>query len=184
MLLDIKNISVYYGKSLAIKDVSIAIPEGSIVSIIGANGAGKSTTLNALTGLVTLSSGEIYFQGKKISGRETTEIVQRGITLVPEGRQLFPYLTVLQNLKLGASARKDRDRINETLEEVYDLFPRLQERESQKAGTLSGGEQQMLAIGRGLMANPTLLCMDEEVAPHAVVLPKPNGVDAWPDMSR
>jgi branched-chain amino acid transport system ATP-binding protein len=161
MLLDIKNITVYYGKSLAIRDVSVAVPEGGVVSIIGANGAGKSTILRALTGLVPVSGGEIYFQGQKISGLETTDIVKKGIILVPEGRQLFPYLSVLSNLRLGASLRKDRNEINNTLEEVYRLFPRLEERSKQKAVTLSGGEQQMLAIGRGLMANPRLLCMDE-----------------------
>jgi branched-chain amino acid transport system ATP-binding protein len=161
MLLEIKNITVYYGKSLAIQDVSLGVPEGGVVSIIGANGAGKSTILRALTGLVPLSGGEIYFQGKKISGHETAQIVKQGVILVPEGRQLFPYLSVLNNLKLGASMRKDRGEINASLEEVYRIFPRLKERAGQKAGTLSGGEQQMLAIGRGLMAKPKLLCMDE-----------------------
>ena len=161
MLLEIKDITVYYGKSLAIQDVSLGVPDGAVVSIIGANGAGKSTILRALTGLVPLSRGEISFNGEKISGHETAEIVKRGIILVPEGRQLFPYLSVLNNLKLGASLRKDRGEINASLEEVYRIFPRLKERTNQKAGTLSGGEQQMLAIGRGLMAKPKLLCMDE-----------------------
>ena len=161
MLLDIKSITVYYGKSLAIKDVSLGVPEGSVVSIIGANGAGKSTILRAMTGLVPLSHGEIFFNGQRIDGKETSDIVKRGIILVPEGRQLFPYLSVLNNLKLGASLRRDRDGISQSLEDVYKLFPRLKERTSQKAGTLSGGEQQMLAIGRGLMAAPRLLCMDE-----------------------
>ena len=161
MLLDIKSITVYYGKSLAIKDVSLGVPEGSVVSIIGANGAGKSTILRAMTGLVPLSHGEIFFNGQRIDGKETSDIVKRGIILVPEGRQLFPYLSVLNNLKLGASLRRDRDGISQSLEDVYKLFPRLKERTNQKAGTLSGGEQQMLAIGRGLMAAPKLLCMDE-----------------------
>jgi branched-chain amino acid transport system ATP-binding protein len=161
MLLDIKDITVYYGKSMAIQDVSLSVPEGAVVSIIGANGSGKSTILRALTGLVPLSHGEIYFGGQKINGKETSDIVRRGIILVPEGRQLFPYLSVLSNLKLGASLRKDREGIAKSLEDVYKLFPRLKERTNQKAGTLSGGEQQMLAIGRGLMAAPKLLCMDE-----------------------
>jgi branched-chain amino acid transport system ATP-binding protein len=161
MLLEAKNIKVYYGKHLAVNDVSMSVPEGAIVSIIGANEAGKSTFLKALTGLVPLSEGEIYFQGQKISGKPTNEIVKRGIALVPEGRQLFPYLSVFKNLMLGASLRKDRGEINATLEEVYQLFPRLKERSNQNAGTLSGGEQQMLAIGRGFMAKPKLLCMDE-----------------------
>jgi branched-chain amino acid transport system ATP-binding protein len=161
MLLDIKNITVYYGKSMAIQDISLGVPDGSVVSIIGANGSGKSTILRALTGLVPLSQGEIFFSGEKISHKETSDIVRKGIILVPEGRQLFPYLSVISNLKLGASLRKDREGIGESLEVVYKLFPRLKERTNQKAGTLSGGEQQMLAIGRGLMAKPRLLCMDE-----------------------
>ncbi len=161
MLVDIKNVTIYYNKSLAIRDVSVSVPEGDIVSIIGANGAGKSTILKALTGMVSLRSGEIYFQGQKINGKETSEIVKRGIVLVPEGRQLFPFMSVLNNLKLGASLRRDKKAINESLEYVYRLFPRLKERLNQQAGTLSGGEQQMLAIGRGLMADPRVLCMDE-----------------------
>jgi branched-chain amino acid transport system ATP-binding protein len=161
MLLEMKNITVHYGKSMAIEDVSLAVPEGSVVSVIGANGSGKSTVLKALVGLAALSSGEIFFKGKRIDGMPTTDIVRQGVVVVPEGRQLFPYLSVLSNLKLGASLRKDAAGIARDLEDVYHLFPRLRERASQKAGTLSGGEQQMLAIGRGMMAKPTLLCMDE-----------------------
>jgi branched-chain amino acid transport system ATP-binding protein len=161
MLLEIKGITVFYGKSIAIQDVSLEVAEGAVVSIIGANGAGKSTILRTLSGLVAPTTGEIRFMGKRIDGRETTEIVRFGISLVPEGRQLFPYLSVLSNLKLGASLRKDKGAISESLQEVYRLFSRLEERQNQKAGTLSGGEQQMLAIGRGLMARPKLLCMDE-----------------------
>lgn len=161
MLLEMAGITVHYGKSVAVETVSLDVAQGSVVSIIGANGAGKSTVLRALIGLAPLSAGEIRFQGSRIDGMSTTEIVKRGIALVPEGRQLFPYLTVLTNLKLGASLRKDKEGIKNDLESVYELFPRLKERQSQKAGTLSGGEQQMLAIGRGLMANPKLLCMDE-----------------------
>lgn len=161
MLLEIKNITVYYSKSMAIQNVSVGVPEGAVVSIIGANGAGKSTVLKALTGLVPISSGEITYQNQKISGKYTSEIVKRGIILVPEGRQLFPYMSVINNLNLGATLRRDKNGIKESLEYVYQLFPRLRERSSQNAGTLSGGEQQMLAIGRGLMGNPQLLCMDE-----------------------
>lgn len=161
MLLEIENITVHYGKSLALENISLQIAKGSIVSIIGANGSGKSTTLRALAGLVPLSSGAIHFDGARIDGMSTPDIVKKGLVLIPEGRQLFPYLSVLINLMLGASLRKDKDGIEKDLEQVYLLFPRLRERSNQKAGTLSGGEQQMLAIGRGLMANPTLLCMDE-----------------------
>jgi branched-chain amino acid transport system ATP-binding protein len=161
MLLEVKNITVHYGKSVALDNVSLEVAEGSVVSIIGANGAGKSTILKALSGLVPLTSGEIWFLGKRIDGVSTTEIVKLGIVQIPEGRWLFPYLTVLSNLQLGASLRKDREGINKDLEEVYKLFPILWDRHSQKAGTLSGGEQQMLAIGRGLMAKPKLLLMDE-----------------------
>jgi branched-chain amino acid transport system ATP-binding protein len=161
MLLEVKNITVHYGKSVAIQDVSLQVPEGGLVSIIGANGAGKSTILKAISGLVPLTSGEIWFLGNKISDKQTADIVRLGVSLIPEGRQLFPYLSVLSNLNLGASSRSDRGEINKSLEEVYKLFPILSERSKQNAGTLSGGEQQMLAIGRGLMSNPKLLCMDE-----------------------
>jgi branched-chain amino acid transport system ATP-binding protein len=161
MLLGVKNITVHYGKSLALDDVSLEVAEGSVVSIIGANGAGKSTILRAISGLTPLTSGEIWFLNQKIDGMTTTDIVKLGIVHIPEGRQLFPYLTVLSNLKLGASLRKDTDGISKDLEEIYKLFPILLERRNQNAGTLSGGEQQMLAIARGLMAKPRLLLMDE-----------------------
>ena len=160
-MLETKDITVHYGKSMAIEDVSLDVMEGSVVSIIGANGAGKSTILRALSGLKSLTSGSIRFMGDEITGKEPTNIVKLGISLVPEGRQLFPYLSVLSNLKLGASLIKDKDKIDESLQEIYRLFPILKSRRNQKAGTLSGGEQQMLAIGRGLMAKPKLLCMDE-----------------------
>jgi branched-chain amino acid transport system ATP-binding protein len=161
MLLEVKNITVHYGKSIALDDVSLEVAERSVISIIGANGAGKSTLLKALSGLVPLTSGEIWFQGKRIDGLDTPNIVKLGIVHIPEGRWLFPHLSVLINLKLGASLRKDRMTIKQDIEKAFDLFPRLRERQSQKAGTLSGGEQQMLAIARGLMANPKLLLMDE-----------------------
>jgi branched-chain amino acid transport system ATP-binding protein len=161
MFVEIKDISVYYNKSLAIKDVTVNVPEGGVVTIVGANGAGKSTILKSLVGLVPIRAGEIVFAGESITGLETAARVKKGIVLVPEGRQLFPYLTVLTNLKLGATLRKDKAGITESIEYVFELFPRLKERLKQNAGTLSGGEQQMLAIGRGLMANPRLLCLDE-----------------------
>lgn len=161
MILEIKNITVYYGKSLAVSDVSIEVPDGSVVTMIGANGAGKTTVLRALAGLVPIRSGDILFRGESIVHLETYARVRKGIVLVPEGRQLFPYLSVYTNLMLGATTRKDKEGIKRSLEYVYELFPRLKERAKQNAGTLSGGEQQMLAIGRGLMADPKLLCLDE-----------------------
>jgi branched-chain amino acid transport system ATP-binding protein len=161
MLLEVDNITVKYGKAIAVEAVSIKVPEGKVVTIIGANGAGKSTILKALSGLTPLVSGKIIFDGQRIDGLKPYEIVERGLVHVPEGRKLFPYLPVMSNLKLGASLRKDKEGTKKDLEEVFNYFPRLWERRKQKAGTLSGGEQQMLAIGRGLMANPRLLLMDE-----------------------
>lgn len=160
-MLEAKNITVHYGKSVALDDVSLAVAEGTVVSIIGANGSGKSTILKVLSGLVPITSGEIWFLGQRIDRLVTVDIVKLGIVHVPEGRWLFPHLTVLVNLKLGASLRKNKEEINKDLQKVYERFPRLWERRKQKAGTLSGGEQQMLAIGRGLMAKPRLLLLDE-----------------------
>jgi len=161
MLLEVKSITVHYGKSVALDDVSLEVAEESVVSIIGANGAGKSTILKALSGLVPLTSGEIIFQSKRIDGMDIPDIVKLGIVHIPEGRWLFPYLTVLDNLQLGASLRKDKEGINQDLDVINERFPILRARRNQKAGTLSGGEQQMLAIARGLMAKPVLLLMDE-----------------------
>ena len=161
MLLNAKQITVHYGKSLALNNVSLEMEEGSVVTIIGANGAGKSTILRAVSGLMPLSSGEIWFLDKRIDGLTTTDIVKLGIVHIPEGRRLFPHLSVLSNLKLGASLRNDVDGINRDLEDIYKRFPILWNRRNQHAGTLSGGEQQMLAIARGLMAKPKLLLMDE-----------------------
>jgi branched-chain amino acid transport system ATP-binding protein len=161
MLLKVKDVTVYYGKSIALNSVSLEVDEKSIVSIVGANGAGKSTILKTLSGMVPLSAGEIWFQESRIDGMETGDIVKLGIVHIPEGRWLFPHLTVLVNLQLGASLRKDKSEISRDLQRIYELFPRLQERRNQKAGTLSGGEQQMVAIARGLMARPKLLLMDE-----------------------
>lgn len=160
-MLSVKNISVHYGKAMALEGVSLDIEEGSVVSIIGANGAGKSTILRVISGLKRLTSGEIWFNEKKIDKMSIPDVVKLGIVHVPEGRKLFPYLTVMSNLKLGASLRTDRNEINRDLEDVFQRFPRLWERRNQQAGTMSGGEQQMLAIGRGLMAKPRLLMLDE-----------------------
>jgi branched-chain amino acid transport system ATP-binding protein len=161
MILNIKNISLYYGKAMALDDVSIDIAEGAVVTMIGANGSGKSTVLRALSGLARISSGEIWFSGKRIDAASPTSIVRMGIVHVPEGRKLFPALSVMSNLELGASLRKDKAGIKKDLDEIFEHFPRLLERRNQSAGTLSGGEQQMVAIARGLMAKPKLLLLDE-----------------------
>ncbi|MGA2107403.1 MAG: ABC transporter ATP-binding protein [Syntrophorhabdales bacterium] len=161
MGLSVKNITVHYGKAIAVSDVSLEVSEGSVAALIGANGSGKSTTLSAICGLVPLTSGEIWFGDRRIDGLSTTEIVRLGIVCIPEGRRLFPYLSVLVNLKLGASLRRDKVGIEKDLDEIFEHFPVLRKRRNQHAGTLSGGEQQMLAIGRGLMAKPKLLLMDE-----------------------
>lgn len=161
MLLEVKQITVHYGKSKALDGVSLQVPENTVVGIVGANGSGKSTILKAISGLVSLSSGEIWFDGRRIDGLRTLDIVKLGIVHVPEGRWLFPHLSVLVNLQLGATLRRDKEGIQRDLEMVFARFPRLWERRKQKAGTLSGGEQEMLAIARGLMANPRLLLMDE-----------------------
>ena len=161
MLLRVAHLTVFYEKAKALQDVALEVKEGSIVTIIGANGAGKSTVLRAISGLAPVSSGEIWFEDTRIDTFQMPNIVKLGIIHVPEGRRLFPFLTVLVNLKLGATARKDREKIDQDLEMVFHQFPRLRERRNQLAGTLSGGEQEMLAIGRGLMAKPRLLMLDE-----------------------
>lgn len=160
-ILEIKNLKVMFGKSIAVHDVSLNIPEGGIVTVIGSNGAGKSTTLNAMMSIVKKTRGTVQFAGEDITNEPTQNIVQKGLVLVPEGRHLFPYLSVYKNLLLGATQRRDKDGIAKDLEFVYDLFPILKDRARQQAGTLSGGQQQMLAIARGIMANPKLLCLDE-----------------------
>ena len=158
-ILSIKDLQVRYGGIEAVKGISFDVPEGDIVTLIGANGAGKSSVLRSIAGLVKPSGGSINFCGDDITGRDSTLIVKRGVTLVPEGRKIFPNLTVLENLKVGAYLRQDD--ISEDIQWVYDLFPRLRERSWQAGGTLSGGEQQMLAVGRALMARPKLIMMDE-----------------------
>lgn len=161
MQLRIERITVKYGMAIAVENVSLHVEEGSAVCLVGANGAGKSTVLRALSGLVPLAAGQISFDGERIDGLEPHDIVSRGVVHVPEGRKLFPYLPVINNLRLGATLRKDPDGIRRDLDQVFQYFPRLWERRNQKAGALSGGEQQMLAIGRGLMASPRLLILDE-----------------------
>jgi branched-chain amino acid transport system ATP-binding protein len=158
-MLKISDLKVNYGGIEAVKGISFTVPEKSIVTLIGANGAGKSTTLRAITGLVKPQSGTIEFLGEDITGMEVADIVSQKITMVPEGRKIFPDLTVLENLRIGAYLRKDD--ITDDLNLVYDLFPRLKERSWQLGGTLSGGEQQMLAVGRALMSRPKLMMMDE-----------------------
>jgi branched-chain amino acid transport system ATP-binding protein len=170
MLLRVKDLSVYYGKAMALKNVSLEMARGTVVTIIGANGAGKSTILKVLSGLWPLTSGEVYFDNRRIIGMKPYEIVSLGLVHIPEGRRLFPYLNVLENLKLGASLRKDKEGIKRDLEEVFGHFPILQDRRKQRAGSLSGGEQMMLAIARGLMAGPRLLLMDEPTLGLAPVM--------------
>ena len=160
-MLSIKNLSVHYGGIHALRGISLDVPAGKIVTLIGANGAGKSTTLNAIIGLVKASSGSVNWNGQEIFGGQTKTIVESGIVLVPEGRRVFPNLSVDENLTLGAYARNDRAEIEADRERVFGLFPRLKERHKQKAGTFSGGEQQMLAVGRALMSRPKVLMMDE-----------------------
>ena len=160
-MLDIKDIDVYYGAIHAIKGISLHVNEGEIVTLIGANGAGKSTTLRTISGLLAPKNGDIAFSGESIAGRKAHEIVKLGISQVPEGRRIFTEMTVLENLELGAFIRKDKEGIAADMKHVFELFPRLEERKSQEAGTLSGGEQQMLAMGRALMAKPRLLLLDE-----------------------
>ena len=158
-MLKIENLIVNYGGIEAVKGISLEVPDGSIITLVGANGAGKSTTLRSIVGLVKARSGSITLDGEELLGQDTTEIVSKGITLVPEGRHVFPDMTVLENLKIGAYLRKDK--LSDDIERVYNLFPRLKERSWQAAGTLSGGEQQMLAVGRALMSKPKIIMMDE-----------------------
>ena len=158
-ILEIKNLVVSYGGIEAVKGIHMTVPEGEIVTLIGANGAGKSTTLKSISGLVKPKQASILYQGKELVGSSPDALVSQGITLVPEGRRVFPNLSVMENLKIGAYLRKDN--LKEDLDYVFSLFPRLKEREWQMAGTLSGGEQQMLAVGRALMSKPKVIMMDE-----------------------
>jgi branched-chain amino acid transport system ATP-binding protein len=160
-LLEVNDLHTFYGNIEALKGVSLRVEQGEVVTLIGSNGAGKSTTLRSISGLTPPREGSIKFDGKEIGEVPPQEIVQMGISLAPEGRHVFSRMTVRENLDLGAYLRKDRADINRDMERVFALFPRLKERERQKGGTMSGGEQQMLAIGRALMANPKLLLLDE-----------------------
>ncbi|UWQ24432.1 ABC transporter ATP-binding protein [Leisingera aquaemixtae] len=161
MLLEMKNIAVNYGKINAIRNISVAVPEGKIVTIIGGNGAGKTTTLRAMSGMLPVAAGEITFEGKRIDHLPAHKVVANGIAHVPEGRRVFPDMTVEENLRTGAFLRKDKEAVEADLADVFRRFPRLRERRTQMAKTMSGGEQQMLAIGRALMSKPRLLLMDE-----------------------
>jgi branched-chain amino acid transport system ATP-binding protein len=160
-VLRVEGIHTFYGAIEALKGITIEVQEGEIVTLIGSNGAGKTTTLRSISGIVPPRTGRIWFEGREIQGMAGHEIAQIGIAHSPEGRRIFPRMTVLENLEMGAFTRKDAKGIREDVERVYSLFPRLREREKQKGGTMSGGEQQMLAMGRALMAHPRLLLLDE-----------------------
>lgn len=160
-MLEVKELQVYYGVIQALKDVSFEVNQGEVIALIGANGAGKTTTLHTLTGLLPAKHGSIVFEGVDITKQPAHKIVEMGIAHVPEGRRVFSQLSVYENLIMGAYTRKDKKEIAENLENVYKRFPRLKERKNQRAGTLSGGEQQMLAMGRALMSNPKMIVMDE-----------------------
>ena len=160
-LLEVKDIKVYYGMIKALKGVSFEVNEGEVVALIGANGAGKTTILHTVTGLLRAKNGSVVYNGQNITHMPAHKIVAMGIAHVPEGRRVFSQMTVLQNLRMGAYTRSDKEEVEETLQKVYERFPRLEERRNQRAGTLSGGEQQMLAMGRALMSKPRLIVMDE-----------------------
>jgi branched-chain amino acid transport system ATP-binding protein len=161
MLLEIEHLKVQYGKAVAVEDVSLSVDQGEVVSIVGANGAGKSTIIRTVSGLKKPAAGEIYFEGKRVDGRPSHELVRMGVVQIPAGRLIFGPMTVLDNLKSGAYLRRDREGIKRDIEEIYTHFPILEERKNQMGGQLSGGQQQMLAIARALMAKPKLLMMDE-----------------------
>ena len=163
MMLEFKDVSVNYDKVKALKDVSLEVAEGEMVSIVGANGAGKTTTLKTIMGLLHPAAGEVWFEGERIDGKRTEDIVRRGVAFCMEGRRLFPFMSVLENLQMGAFSRRGGGG-REQLEKVYELFPDLRDRLKQKAGTLSGGQQQMVTIGRSLMSGPKLLMLDRAVA--------------------
>ena len=160
-MLEVKDLEVYYGMIQAIKGISFEVNEGEVIALIGANGAGKTTILHTISGLIAPKKGSITFEGQEITKIPAHKIVENGLAQVPEGRRVFPSLSVLQNLKLGAYTRKDKKEIDDTLKMIYERFPRLEERKNQPAGTLSGGEQQMLAMGRALMSKPRIILMDE-----------------------
>lgn len=169
-MLEIQDLHVAYGGIQALQGISLHVPDGKIIALLGANGAGKSTTLRTIMGIVKPTSGKVDFQGESLLGMKSFQVVMKGIALVPEGRRVFTNLTVTENLGLGAYTRNDKVQIQQDIDEVYELFPRLKERVNQPAGTLSGGEQQMLALGRALMSKPKLLMIDEPSLGLAPVL--------------
>ena len=160
-VLSMKNIETFYGPIMAIRGVSIEVPKGQIVTILGANGAGKTTLMKTISGVMDPEKGQVVLEGKEIQGKDPDHIVRAGVAHVPEGREVFPFLTVHENLMMGAYTRKDRENISTDIEMVFEYFPILKERRDQQAGTMSGGQQQMLAIGRGLMAKPKVMLLDE-----------------------
>lgn len=160
-VLEVRNLETFYGPVMALRGVSIEVPQGQIVTILGANGAGKTTLMKTVSGALSPNKGAILFHGDRIDGKEPDELVKKGLAHVPEGREVFPFLTVAENLAMGAYTRNDRAEIAKDIDMVYDYFPILRERRNQPAGTLSGGQQQMLSIGRGLMSRPTLMLLDE-----------------------
>ncbi len=161
MLLEVRNLIVYYDTVLALDDISLTVGDGEIVAMIGPNGAGKSTALKAICGLVRSRSGEVLFQGENINGKQPYQLVEKGLSLVPEGRRVFASMSVLENLEMGSYTRSNKKTLQEYIDKVFSIFPLLKERQRQRAGTLSSGEQQMLAIGRALMLKPKLLLLDE-----------------------
>lgn len=160
-ILDVRNLETYYGPVMALRGVSIEVPEGKIVTILGANGAGKTTLMKTVSGALAPNKGSVRFHGDRVDGLEPDHMVRKGLAHVPEGREVFPFLTVAENLAMGAYTRKDRAEVGRDIEMVYEYFPILKERHKQTAGTLSGGQQQMLSIGRGLMSRPSLMLLDE-----------------------
>ncbi|MGH8873999.1 MAG: ABC transporter ATP-binding protein, partial [Acidimicrobiia bacterium] len=173
-VLELRGVSTHYGPIQVLRDVDVELHEGEMVCLLGGNASGKTTTLKTILGYVTPSDGEVKLDGERISGLSTTEIVARGISMVPENRRLFKRMTVRENLEMGAYQRRDADGIDEDMERVFELFPRVKERLAQRAGTLSGGEQQMVAVGRALMARPKVLLMDEPSMGLAPVLVAQN----------